>query len=200
MKAMKKLIVIGNKKEVSDKFCDYIDNTFDKIARLNRMMSYGKTGYRTDFLMVDLHNEFFKLIEKPYDKYNNAKQLFVNTDQPLINKIKAIRLGIFSTSQFANAIDISSKRIAQPLVGENNFFISKNMPTNFFLFTKYLVDNYSHEYEIWIAGVDLHNRDYLFNNMPEYQHSWHTNIGKFESDYLTTQISNNKIKYLNINI
>lgn len=74
----KRLIVVGNK-QIHVDMSKQIDS-FDIVVRLNRMTNYGLSGTKTDILLVDLHREFFKLVEPPFDKYRLAKKLLVNTD------------------------------------------------------------------------------------------------------------------------
>ena len=73
---MKKLIVVGNKL-MEQNLSDKIDK-FDFVVRINRMNNYGNAGTKTDLLAVDPHNEFFNLVEKPFNKFNNAKKLIIN--------------------------------------------------------------------------------------------------------------------------
>jgi len=74
---MKNLIVVGNK-QMKQNLSEKIDK-FDFVIRINRMNNYGNAGIKTDLLAVDPHNEFFNLVEKPFDKFNNAKKLIINT-------------------------------------------------------------------------------------------------------------------------
>lgn len=72
---------------------------------------------------------------------------------------------------------MSSSKISKQLLGEHDFMKEKCRPTNFFLLTTYMLEKHSDEYEIWIACVDIDNRDVVFNNESAYENSWHLNIG-----------------------
>lgn len=191
---MNKLIIVGNKiidKDISKK----VDN-FDYVIRLNRMSNYGNTGYRTDLWLADFHNEFFKLVQKPYDKYLNAKTLLINTDRPITAYIKGLKYGIIAKNQLSSAKKIQIKKIAEQLLGKQDWIKNKTMPTNYFLLTKYIIDNYLDKAEIWTTGIDIEKRDVLFNTHSAYENSWHNNIGQFESMMLNKWIQDKKLHVL----
>lgn len=56
----KKLLIIGNK--IPSYNIENIINNFDFVVRLNRLNNYELTGIRTDLLLVDPHNGYYKLL------------------------------------------------------------------------------------------------------------------------------------------
>ena len=191
---MDKLIIVGNK--LIDKDISQTVDNFDCVVRLNRMSNYGKTGHKTDLWLADFHNEFFKLVKKPYDKYLNAKALLINSDRLITMYIKGLKQGIITQKQLSSARKTSLQHIAEKMLGKQNWMKNKTMPTNYFLLTKYIIDNYSDKAEIWTVGVDITDRDVLFNTDSAYENSWHTNIGQFESTMLNKWIQEGKLHVL----
>lgn len=191
---MDKLIIVGNK-IIDDDISQMVDS-FDYVVRLNRMSNYGKTGHKTDIWLADFHDEFFKLVKKPYDKYLNARVLLINSDRPITMYIKGLKQGIITQKQLSSAQKTSLQYIAEKMLGKQDWMKNKTMPTNYFLLTKYIIDNYSDKVEIWTAGVDITDRDVLFNTDSAYENSWHNNIGQFESTMLNKWIQEGKLYVL----
>ena len=158
---MKSLVIVGNK-DIDKDISKFVDGC-DKVVRLNRMMNYGMTGIRTDLLLADIHEEFLNLVTPPFDKFLGAKHLLVNYKKNFPYFPEAIRRGIFSISQISKSTHISLPQIADKFVKSEDFLKTKTFPTNFFLLTSYIIDNYSKDYELWITAVDVAGRDEIFN-------------------------------------
>lgn len=191
----KKLIIVGNK-EITKDVSEVIES-FDCIVRLNRMNNYGFTGTRTDILLADIHKGFLRLCTKPYDKYLNAKHLIYNMSQKFLYTERALKQNIFSINQILTSTRIFLTSIINSVVDAKTYINTQTQPTNFFLLTKYIIDNYSSDYEIWITAIDL-QRSVLLQTSINHKNTLHRNAGKIEEHYLQKWISKNIIKYLDI--
>lgn len=192
---MKKLIVVGNK-PIEQDLSKEIDN-FDFVIRVNRMNNYGNTGSKTDFLAVDPHNEFFELVQKPFDKFNNAKKLIINTFF-FSPKAAAMLLqkGIFKRQQLSEAIKICfqdyRRNLVERYVGYDDNSINF---TNFFIMLCYAIEFYSKDYQIWFTGIDVNGR----GDMMKTNDIWienHSHAGEIEERLLKEFIDNNTIHQL----
>ena len=175
---------------------DEIDK-FDFVIRINRMNNYGNTGTKTDLLAVDPHNEFFELVEKPFDKYNNAKKLIINTFffSPK-SALLLLQKGIFKQQQLSNAIKLCfqdyRRSLVERYVGNDDGSINF---TNFFIMLCYAIDFYSNDYQIWFTGVDVNGR----GDMMKTNDIWlknHSCAGEVEEALLNQFMDNNIIHQL----
>lgn len=183
----KKLIIVGNKK-ISKNISNYVDN-FDCVVRLNRMQNYRLSGTKTDLLLADIHYQFIDLTRKPYDKYLNSKKLLLNNHSEKCTAY-AVQKGIFTQEQINDAIPFSIHDEAEKIT-------SKKFPTNLLILTHYILNNYINEYEIWLTCCDVYNRKEFMDKDPNYQNSWHRDIGGLEQDKFIEWIDNGLLHYIN---
>lgn len=189
----KKLLIVGNK--IPSYNIENIINNFDFVVRLNRLNNYELTGIRTDLLLVDPHNGYYKLLlqENDISRFKYAKQLLIhiqeNTD---LNRLNLI----FNDEQINSAkyckLDYY-KNIKNSLNLVNE--IESDYPTNSFRLIQYCIDNFSKEYDIYVTCIDIYNRNYNLHENP----IW-TNIHKstilYEETVLIDQINSKIINYI----
>lgn len=188
---MKKLIIVGNK--VIDKDISKEVESFDMIVRLNRMNNWGKTGTRTDYLLVDPHKNFFKLLEPPFEKYQTAENLIINKNFYNKNSItEMLKLNLFSITKLSKATKLNLQEYSKNIL---NDYPNKNMRlTNFFIFLKYIIEHYHDRYEIWFTGVDVEHRCDYIKTDPGLD--GHRDAANYEQDELLKMIHNRSINYL----
>lgn len=190
MRNKPRLIVIGNKiidKDISNKV-----ESFDFIVRFNRMSNWGMTGTRTDLLLVDPHKNFFKLLEKPYDKYLGAKQLLVNTNFTNAKTIaKMLSMGLFSIEQLSKSKKLHVQNYEKSLPESDN---GKIKLTNFYLMVKWVIEKYSKDYEIWVTGADIGGREKFLATEQGYE--GHRLAASVEEIELAKMLDSGEFKFL----
>ena len=137
---MKKLMLVGNKEGKTD--ISSIVDQFDFVVRLNRMSNYGKTGCKTDLLLVDPHPVFFKLIEgQKFSKYHDAKRLLFNKmyNTPKVI-VKLLKWNVFTLQQLQHkdVFDIYKYKHTILRPEDRNVDFS-----NFFALLNYVIETYS---------------------------------------------------------
>lgn len=182
---MKKLIVIGNKPIDHD--MSFIDEEFDYILRINRMINFGNTGNRIDGLFLGAYTDFKKVY-----KGGEYRQWFMSVkDIYLTDQIKRNfrNWNEFITKiQWDNAISWDFVKAKKEL-GCN---ATSSICT---LWTILNDPGFTSEYEIWFTGLDIERGEMMKVGDP-WKNTGHNNAGKGETDFLKNSINQGILKYL----
>lgn len=178
---MKKLLLIGNKP--LDKDYSSIINTYDKVARVNRMLNYNMCSGKTDLWLVDV----FKGSESLYDaeiadKFKNAKEGIV-FESSRVNCLPYLQKIGFKGQITTIPFDDNSIRNFIPAY---HWDMGRRV-TNTIRLLIYCLTHFSKEYEIHTLGIG--NRYFL--NTPTHIH--HCRIFKSEEYFLEKLITEKKI-------
>ena len=143
----KRLVVVGNLIDGVDRSAEI--NGFDYVIRGNRMNNFGSTGTKTNLLMVDPHNEFWRLADIP--EYASICRTYVksiivsgffNPNDIRIKTIFGQRL--INTRRILNTIEYST--------GRHSEFNSNAWPTTTFCLVDYAIDMFSEDYDIFVSN------------------------------------------------
>lgn len=209
----KKLLLLGNKHidNVSKEMINTI-NSFDIIMRINKMDNLMETGCRVDWWWFDhcIRHHIKKFTTRNYLK--NVSKVMTNWTSICLlglnnansteeNKLNQLR--VFFPELPDHCDVIKNKNYLNCSICERNKYWNisdknKTVPTTFIIALSHLIDEYSDEYDIYIACTDLEGRDKLYKSNPEWSGTWHYNVGQHEEDYLKLMIKEGKIKYLDV--
>lgn len=224
----KKLLLFGNKlldKELSQEQIDYI-NSFDIIVRVNKFDNLLNTGCRIDWYlptccsywdMDTIRRRSPQHYAKHYDS-NITKQI----SKLFVQKSTIMYLKQHLEEQFPNSstdekfmynfikilFDELDKNV--DIVIHDDYaqsvwkkFYENNMnsgttPTTTVLCLAYLIEQYSQEYDIYFACLDIEGRGEMLKTNPIWSTTVHRNAGYVESEFLQKMIKENKLHYIDL--
>lgn len=196
----KKLLIIGNK-PVDNKynFNEFINSEFNYILRVNRFTNIKETGLRMDGLYVNLIKAWFDLfITENAQYFSNVKDIFLNKNnrnQKLINKL--VRNYIIPYNKSVRIIKTNWDHVKMP----NEFQTWENdgkttVPNTTIICIANCIKYFSKFYDIYFTCLDYKNRDEVLKNGEPWKDSHHINVGKYEDEFLTKMINENKLKFI----
>ena len=209
----KKMIIFGNKmlpKDLSKEQVDYI-NSFDVIVRVNRMNNINQTGNRVDWWHPDICRGFLNFLD---DEERMNKIDFSQISRIYLTKkvLKKFLIDRDVKEKFAQkCFGCDYKTIRQSKIQDNSWqYLQlknqnsywkldtelKNRPTSTICLISHLVHLFHQEYDIYIFGIDLENREKLFQENEIWNQGWHRNVGGLEEKFLKDLISKGKIRVL----
>lgn len=216
---MQSLIIVGNK--VIDKDISQIVDSFDVVVRLNRMNNFGKTGKRIDYLLVDPHRLFFKMVFDENLETDESRQRF-KLAKNLIFNAAHYRKNYFPPEAFASNPSLREygeiwqnenleKLFTKEQLDTKQIFDIKNYnrfdfykeiqnkfnyrPCTSFRLIYHYVENFSDKYDISITGLDVFDRRKMAETMPDIL-STHARYMEYEEFYLKKLAQENKIKVI----
>lgn len=214
-------------KELSQEQIDHI-NSFDVIMRVNKFDNILDTGCRIDWIWVTCgsfwdidflksgqpeifnikyNSNIHKQISKMFLDQDTVRYLkqylgeyFTNcpTDEKIILNIFRI---IFN--QLDEQIDVNIVENYHTSIWKHfNLEIDKTIPhcnpVSSVLCLVYLIKEYSEEYDIYFACLDIEGRDVLLKTNPIWCNNVHRNVGAFETNFLQKMIKENKLHYIDL--
>lgn len=180
------LIIIGNKPMKKD--MSFIDSEFDYILRINKMCNLGDTGNRIDGVYLGLYSDFVHVHKGGKHKhlYRTAKDIYM---LPLLKEFFWEYKEYITQEQYNNIklVDFDAARVDLKCCATSTICMLWNILNN---------KEYTDNYKIHIAGIDIEGRDSLLQTGAEWKNTPHAHAGKKEEEYLNYCINNNLVAFV----
>lgn len=182
-----KLIIIGNKQINKD--MSFIDDNFDYIFRVNRMLNFFNTGTRIDGLFLGAYWDFRNIYRGGIyrDWYKSAKDIYL-TEQ--------IRTNISNKwDQYITKIQWDNAKIFDFKKAKKE--LGANLTSTICVIWSVLQDpKFTEKYDIWFTGLDVYNRGKLLSTGEYWINTKHKDAGEVESNFLIQCMNEGKLNYL----
>lgn len=183
---MEKLILIGNKPVTKD--MSYIDNEFDYVLRVNRMLNLGNTGNRIDGVFLGAYYDFVnKFNGGPHrDKYKSIKDIYMTPEI----KGSFYHYPLYITQEQWDNTKIYDFSIAKKNIGCNA------TSTVCMLYSLLHDDNIKSKYDIYLTGLDIEGRGKMMEEGLQWKYTGHKLVGDIEEQYIKKCINDKLIKFI----
>lgn len=149
----KRLVLVGNREDRVDR-SEFV-NSADFVCRVNRMNSFGLTGTKTDLLLVDTHDDFFKLYDR--EKYLDIVHKYVKKIVVVEDNSNQKGPDLFDPDLIRTRETLTIDSVVSAF--DSRLLDSGHKPTNAFVFLLYLLENRYHDkYDIFITNESRDRR------------------------------------------